>query len=161
MTVRTRAEALEPYFAILSQELGQYRIQDNADYRNPAFWTDAIDAASDTTFLDAAEAKLAELLAEDQRRIEISKMEDHERFGRQVIREISTRNKENSITVQGVIDMVGNADMMAIITTLSIGAVTTAKQLITDINISSLAPLSESDRTDILAMIDAYLASLV
>jgi len=135
-----------------AQAVGQY-----TGYVNPALFKQAILDANDSAFVDALEAQDATLETQAQFNRNVFEKEQRIKIGNKVIATIAQLNEDNSITSQQMDTIFSDADVIRIMQTLQTGSLVTAKALIQALDVTGLAPMDESYKTQCVAIIDDYL----
>lgn len=87
----------------------------------------------------------------------IKKRVNNINFGAEVVATIAYLNESNNITPEQTLAIMSDQSIRQILSLLQVGSIESARPLIVSLDLTNLAPLTETERTKILAKIDEYL----
>lgn len=122
---------------------------------NPAILLKEIIDNNDETLLSELETKDSDFQTSSNVTASIQAKRKRIDSGLNIIAYIAYLNELNALTEAQILTLMADSNVQSAVNLLSTGSLTTAKSLITSMDITSL-PMSESDRTNILAEITKY-----
>ena len=138
--------------------LAAARLSIFTSYKNKDLLRKHVISTGDDANLTLLEAE--DLLIEDEDTFqgEVEVNEKKIRFGQRVLATLGAYNERNNVTALQSAAIMSNTDVQTIVALLQVGAIETSRPLIAALDLTGLEPLTETERTAILALVDDHLS---